>query len=101
MHGLNVVLAWILEIGGAGIILLAALLWVVNALKGSFSASSLMALVASFVFYIVVLLGFGNLQSWEVFWFTVVYGGIAAFYIVTHMIEAIRNAGTARTTTAT
>lgn len=90
MHGLNVVLAWILEIAGASILLLAALSWVVNALKGRFATSSFMALVASFVFYISVLLGFGNLASPYVFWFTVVYGGIAVFYIVTHMIEMVR-----------
>ncbi len=90
MSGLNIVLAWILEIAGAGIILLAALSWVVNALKGKFATSTFMALIASFVFYISVLLGFGNLNSQYVFWFTVVYGGIAIFYIVTHMIEMVR-----------
>lgn len=90
MSGLNIVLAWILEIAGAGIILLATLMWVVNALKGKFATSSFMALIASFVFYIIVLLGYGNLASPYIFWFTVVYGGIAVFYIVTHMIEMVR-----------
>jgi hypothetical protein len=90
MNGLDVVLAWILEIAGAGIILFAAVVWVVNALKGRFATSTFMALVASFVFYISVLLGFGNLRSPYIFWFTVVYGAIAVFYIVTHMIETAR-----------
>ena len=64
-------------------------MWVMNALEGKFAISSFMALGASFVFRLRVLLGFGNVASPSIFRVTAGYGGIAVSSIVTHTIETV------------
>ena len=87
METLTNVLTWILEIGCAIVIVLGALLWLRAASKSQSTARSYMALVYTFVFFIVVVLRPFDFDRTTVRWLTIIYGVIAAFYIVARMIE--------------
>ena len=87
MSGLNSVLVGVLQIGGAVIILLGALLWLKAALKSQSTARSFMALVFTFVFFIVVVLRGSDFEPATLHWLIAIYGGLMCFYIVARMIE--------------
>ena len=87
MEGLNSVLTWILEIGGVAVISLGALLWLRAAQKSQSTARSFMALVFTIIFFIVAVLRSSDFDAGTIRCFTIVYGGILAFYIIARMIE--------------
>lgn len=87
METLNEILIWILEIGAAVIIILGALLWLKAAQRSQSTARSFMALVFSFVFFIVVILRSQDFNGPTLKWMIIVYGAVQAFYIVARMIE--------------
>ena len=87
MSVLSSVLIWVLEIGGAVIILTGALLWLKAAVKGQSTARSFMALVFTFIFFIAVVLRNDEFAAATLHWLTAVYGAMLAFYIVARMVE--------------
>ena len=87
MDTLNNILLWALEIGGAGIIIMGALLWLKAASKSQSTARSFMALVFTFVYFIAVVLRSNEFDGPTLRWLTIIYGAILAFYIVARMVE--------------
>jgi surface polysaccharide O-acyltransferase-like enzyme len=86
METLHEVLTWILEIAGAVVILVGAYFWLKAAAKGQSTARSFMALVFTFIFFLVVILR-TDIDEGTIRWLSVVYGGMMAFYIIARMIE--------------
>jgi len=89
MELLNNVLSWVLEIGGVAVILLGVVLWLRTAVQVRFAARSFMALVFTFVFFLVAVLRKGNFEGTTIRWLAVVYGVILVFYIIARMVEHI------------
>ena len=87
MDTLNNVLSWILQIGGTAVIVLGALLWLKAASMNLSTARSFIALVFTFVFFIAVVLRPETLKPATVRWLVIVYGFVAACYIMARMIE--------------
>ena len=87
MGVLNNFLTLILEIGGTVVIILGALLWLKAAYRSQSTARSFMALIFTFIFFIVAILRKGDFDELTIRWLSVVYGGIMAFYITARMVE--------------
>jgi hypothetical protein len=87
MDTLHNVLIWILEIGATVVIICAAIIWIRVANSGRSTARSFMALMFSFVFFLIVLLRVGDFDESTIRLLIVTYGGVLAFYIVARMIE--------------
>lgn len=87
MEGLNMVLAWILEIGGVAVILFGAFFWIKTAVKSRSTARSFMALVFTFIFFIVMVLRPNDFTEATLRWFIIIYGAIMGFYIIARMFE--------------
>lgn len=87
MKVLHDLLTWILEIGGAAVILLGALMWLRTATQARSTARSFMALVFTFIFFLVVILRKGDFEETTIRWLAAVYGGILVFYIIARMVE--------------
>ena len=90
MESLNNVLTWILQIGATFVIVMGSLLWLRAAGRSQSTARSFMALVFTYIFFIVVILQSGNFSEVTIRWLAVVYGGIMAFYISARMIEKVK-----------
>ncbi len=87
MEALHNILIWILEIGGTAVIVLGAWLWLKAGIKQQTTARSFMALIFTFIFFIVTILRKGDFEESTIRWLSVVYGGIMAFYITARMVE--------------
>jgi hypothetical protein len=87
METMTRILIWVLEIGGAALIVLNALLWLRGASRGQATARSFMALILTFIFFIVVILRKGDFDESTIRWLSIVYGGVMAFYITARMVE--------------
>jgi membrane-associated PAP2 superfamily phosphatase len=87
MDVLHDVLIWIFEIGVTVVILFAAITWIRVANSGRSTARSFMALVFTFVFFLIVVLRVGDFSETTIRWVIVTYGGVLAFYIVGRTIE--------------
>lgn len=90
MESLNNVLIWILEIGVTFVIIMGSLLWLRAAGQSRSTARSFMALVFTYIFFIMVILRSGDFSETTIRWMSVVYGGIMAFYISARMLEKIK-----------
>jgi hypothetical protein len=87
METLHSVLIWILEIGAIVVIICAAIIWIRVANSGRSTARSFMALIFSFVFFLVVLFRVGDFDESTIRLLIVTYGGVLAFYIIGRMVE--------------
>lgn len=87
MATLHTVLIWILEIGAVVVIICGAIIWIRVANSGRSTARSFMALVFTFVFFLIVVLRIGDFEESTIRWLIVTYGGMLAFYIIARMIE--------------
>ena len=87
MNVLHDVLIWIFEIGVTVVVLLASIIWIRVANSGRSTARSFMALVFTFVFFLIVVLRVGDFSETTIRWIIVTYGGILAFYIIGRTIE--------------
>jgi hypothetical protein len=87
MEIIHDLLTLILEVGGTALIVLGALLWLRAAIQARSTARSFMALVFTFVFFLVVILRNRDFEETTIRWMAVVYGGVLAFYIIARMVE--------------
>jgi hypothetical protein len=87
MENLNRVLTVVLEIGGAVVVLVGAIMWIIAALKRQTTARSFMALVFTFVFFTTVVLGRETFGEALPLWTVATYGGVLALYIIGRTIE--------------
>ncbi|MGQ9631336.1 MAG: hypothetical protein ACUVXI_13655 [bacterium] len=89
MEALNTVLLWIFEIGLGAVILGGTAVWAIAAIRREASVRSFMALVLTFLIFIVVALRGTLLDEWTLRWFLVIYGSVMAFYTVATTVERV------------
>jgi membrane-associated PAP2 superfamily phosphatase len=87
MNMLHDVLIWIFEIGATVVVILASINWIRVANSGRSTARSFMALIFTFVFFLIVVLRVGDFSETTIRWLIVTYGGVLAVYIVGRTIE--------------
>ena len=87
MKELDLILSWVMKIGGAVVVLAGALFWIRVALKGRSTARSFMALVFTFVLFISAVLSRGELDERVLIWLIVTFAGVLAVYIIARMVE--------------
>ncbi|MGQ9629274.1 MAG: hypothetical protein ACUVXI_03035 [bacterium] len=87
MDILNTVLLVVLEIAAIITILIGAFQWIMASFRNETTVRSFMALIFTFVFFIVVVFGRDFLDEWTLRWLLVVYGAVMAVYIVARTIE--------------
>jgi len=87
MDTLHNVLIWIFEVGATVVVIFAAITWMRVANAGRSTARSFMALIFTFVFFMIVVLRVGDFEETTIRWLIVTYGGVLAFYIIGRMVE--------------